>query len=194
MFEKILFPTDFSDVAEKALVYIKRLKDSGAKEVVVLHVIDERGLDSVHRFMGEEEFESLKKNKTEETEKHLKGIAKELTDAGLKVTLRVETGMPVREILRVEEVRGCLGSCHRVSRFEQPPGNFPRLCFGEGYQKKQNTGFCNKTMNFHSEAVCNKDSPNCFNYLYSRDCDGARDGQTIGRCQPMGFLKSYHDQ
>jgi nucleotide-binding universal stress UspA family protein len=103
MFEKILFPTDFSDVAEKALVYIKRLKDSGAREVIVLHVTDERALDSVHRFMGEEEFETLKKNKKEETEKHLKGIAKELTDAGLKVTLRVETGVPVREILRVEE-------------------------------------------------------------------------------------------
>ena len=52
MFEKILYPTDFSDVAEKALTYIKRLKDSGAREVVVLHVIDERGFDAIRRVMG----------------------------------------------------------------------------------------------------------------------------------------------
>ena len=38
MFEKILYPTDFSDVAEKALNYVKKLKDSGAREVIVLHV------------------------------------------------------------------------------------------------------------------------------------------------------------
>ena len=103
MFEKILYPTDFSDVAVKALQYIKRLKTSGAKEVIVLHVIDERGIDSVHRFLGESELNKLKKNKMEETEKMLKSIEKELGEAGLKTILRIETGMPVREILKVEE-------------------------------------------------------------------------------------------
>ena len=103
MFEKILYPTDFSDVAVKALQYIKRLKASGAKEVIVLHVIDERGIDSVHRFLGESELNKLKKNKMEETEKMLKSIEKELGEAGLKTILRIETGMPVREILKVEE-------------------------------------------------------------------------------------------
>ena len=33
----------------------------------------------------------------------LKSIEKELGEAGLKTILRVETGMPVREILKVEE-------------------------------------------------------------------------------------------
>ncbi len=42
MFEKILYPTDFSDVSRKAVDYIKTLKDPGTKEVIVLHVIDER--------------------------------------------------------------------------------------------------------------------------------------------------------
>jgi len=102
MFEKILYPTDFSDVAEKALDYIKRLKDSGAREVVVLHVIDERPFEPLFRILGDEKFETLKKFREEETQKHLKSIAKELTEAGLKVTYRVETGIPVREILRVE--------------------------------------------------------------------------------------------
>ncbi len=102
MFEKILYPTDFSDVASKALKYIKKLKESGAREVVVLHVIDVRGTDSVHRFLGEHEFEMLEKKKMEETEKRLNDIVKELSAAGLKARSRVETGIPVREILRVE--------------------------------------------------------------------------------------------
>ena len=42
MFEKILFPTDFSDVSRKSLEYIKKLKEAGTKEVIVLHVVDER--------------------------------------------------------------------------------------------------------------------------------------------------------
>ena len=39
----------------------------------------------------------------EKTERKLKGVEKELVDVGLKARLRVETGMPVREILRVED-------------------------------------------------------------------------------------------
>jgi nucleotide-binding universal stress UspA family protein len=103
MFEKILYPTDFSDVALKALEYVKRLKASGAKEVIVLHVADERGNDSVIRILGENQFNKLNKNKMEETERKLKVVKKELVEAGLTVRLRVETGMPVREILRVED-------------------------------------------------------------------------------------------
>jgi len=53
---------------EKALTYIKRLKDSGAEEVVALHVIDERGIESVHRFVGQKEFEALRKSRIEEVE------------------------------------------------------------------------------------------------------------------------------
>lgn len=40
MFEKILYPTDLSDVSKKALDYIKQLKEAGARKVIVLHVID----------------------------------------------------------------------------------------------------------------------------------------------------------
>ena len=122
MFQKILYPTDFSDVAEKALTYIKKLKDSGAREVVVLHVIDERGFDRLHRFMGEEKFKDLKKYREEEVQKHLKGIAKELAEAGLKFTLRVETGIPVREILRVEkeeDVSALVIGSHGMSNLQE---------------------------------------------------------------------------
>ena len=103
MFEKILYPTDFSDVAVKALAYVKKLKASGAKEVIVLHVNDERGNESVVRILGGSQFNKLNEKKMEETKRKLKDVEEELVDAGLKVDLRIETGMPVREILRVEE-------------------------------------------------------------------------------------------
>jgi len=103
MFDKILYPTDFSEVAIKALDYIKRIKASGVEEVIVLHVIDERGSDAVQRFLGEREFNALQHNKQEETKKMLKVVEKELTESGLKVKLLVKTGMPVQEILKVEE-------------------------------------------------------------------------------------------
>jgi len=51
---------------EKALAYINKLKDSGAREVIVLHVIDQRGMERLHRFMGDERFEALKKHREEE--------------------------------------------------------------------------------------------------------------------------------
>ena len=122
MFEKILYPTDFSDVAEKALGYIKRLKASCARKVVVLHVIDSRSFERLHRFMGEEQLDSLKQYREEETQKLLKGIAKDLADAGLEVKLRIESGIPVREILRVEkdeDVSALVIGSHGVSNLQE---------------------------------------------------------------------------
>jgi len=103
MFEKILYPTDFSDVSKKALDYIKKLKESGAKEVVVLHVFDVRGTEALHRFMEDSKIEDLKENRKKEATRLLTPIEKELKEAGLAVKSRIETGIPVREILRVEE-------------------------------------------------------------------------------------------
>ena len=42
MFNKVLFPTDFSECSESVIPYIKRLKESGTKEVIVVHVVDSR--------------------------------------------------------------------------------------------------------------------------------------------------------
>ncbi len=103
MFETILYPTDFSDVAAMALAYIKKLKASGAKKVIVLHVNDIRGNDTVLRILGESQFKKLEKSKRDVAETKLNAIKKELVEAGLKATIRVESGMPVREILKVED-------------------------------------------------------------------------------------------
>jgi len=104
MFEKILYPTDFSDVSKKALNYIKQLKDAGTKEVVVFHVIDERILNKIqhHSDVGinVKEFEKqMEKHAQEEISK----IEGELKKSGLNVKTRIDKGVPFREILKAEQ-------------------------------------------------------------------------------------------
>jgi nucleotide-binding universal stress UspA family protein len=102
MFEKILYPTDFSDVSKKALDYLLQLKDAGTKEIIVLHVIDERGIDAISRY-GAGSAETMIREITKEAEKEGKKIEKRLMQSGLIVKIRIETGVPLKEILKVEE-------------------------------------------------------------------------------------------
>lgn len=102
MFEKILYPTDFSDVSKKALDYIKQLKDAGAKEVIVLHVIDERKIEAIVLY-GTRESSVVIDRIEEQARKEVSAIEKELKESGFEVKARIETGIPLREILRIEE-------------------------------------------------------------------------------------------
>lgn len=105
MFEKILYPTDFSDASKKALDYIKQLKEAGTKEVVVLHVIDERELHSVVQHSeGGLAFEGdLRKIMEKNAEEGMKVIEDELKNSGFKVKTRIVKGVPFRDILKEEE-------------------------------------------------------------------------------------------
>jgi nucleotide-binding universal stress UspA family protein len=94
MFSKILYPTDFSDMSKKALDYIKQLKEAGTKEVIVLHVLDERGFDAMARYASG--------SYDEEGEK----IEAALKKSGFAVKVRIQTGIPLTEILKVEEQEG----------------------------------------------------------------------------------------
>jgi nucleotide-binding universal stress UspA family protein len=101
MFEKVLYPTDFSDISEKALGFIKKLKDAGTKEVVVLHVIDKKFLD----FM----FYDTRKSLQAETElqqraqQDMDPVIKALEHHGFIAKGRIETAVPFKEIVRIEE-------------------------------------------------------------------------------------------
>jgi len=77
MFKKILYPTDFSDVSKKALNYILQLKEAGAKEVVVLHVIDQKGIDAISRYAAGGA-EPMIREITKEAREEGKRIEKEL--------------------------------------------------------------------------------------------------------------------
>ena len=59
MFSKILYPTDFSEPSKKAVKYVKKLKEAGTKEVIVLYVIDEHELGAMVEGMNGKE--ALKK-------------------------------------------------------------------------------------------------------------------------------------
>ena len=103
MFEKILLPTDFSDVAEKALDCVKQLKDAGTREVVVLHVIKKNSLEVIAQYSSIRDFEEVEKEVEGDAREKLSRIEKELKETGFQVKIRVETGFPFSEILRVED-------------------------------------------------------------------------------------------
>ncbi len=101
MFEKILYPTDFSEVSTKVLGYVKRLRETGTQEVVALHVIDKKSLE----FM----FYDTQKSLEAETEliqraqQDMERIVDELNRCGFIARARIETADPFREIVRIEE-------------------------------------------------------------------------------------------
>ena len=102
MFKKILFPTDFSDVSKKALNYLKQLQEAGAKEIIVLHVIDERKIEAIALYGTSGSFVFIEKME-QEARKEAIAIEEELKKCGFEARARIETGIPLREILRVEE-------------------------------------------------------------------------------------------
>jgi nucleotide-binding universal stress UspA family protein len=121
MFKKILYPTDFSDVARKALDFIKELKGAGAEEVVILHVIDKRFFDAM-AWYSTKNLPEIKKDLIKEVTREIKPIEKELEEMGFKVKVRIETGVPFTEILRVEEeenVSGMAIGSHGVSNIKE---------------------------------------------------------------------------
>ena len=103
MFKKILYPTDFSDVSQKALNYLRELRDSGAEEVVVLHIMDERTDEMLKIAAGDETLERMEKSKKEQIEVAMTEVGERLKSWGYTVKTFIRKGVPFREILRVEE-------------------------------------------------------------------------------------------
>ena len=105
MFRKVLYPTDFSDVAGKAMGYLKQLKDAGTEEVVILHVVDAR---YIHRNLhipmhyALKDFSELEEKYAIEAQDAANSLAETLTEMGFEVKVRIERGIPFKEILRVE--------------------------------------------------------------------------------------------
>ena len=104
MFKKILYPTDFSDVAVKTLDYIKHLKEAGSQEVVILHVINQRTIDGLKRHaVSDDSIEAWRKKAKEVAHEFLAEMRKELEDLGFSVKTIIKTGFPWSEILNLEE-------------------------------------------------------------------------------------------
>lgn len=104
MFEKILYPTDFSDAAHKVLDFIIQLKMAGTKEVILLHVVDDRDVYNMEQHTARwTDISRIRKLWEKEISEAMNSIAQKLTDAGLKVTPRVVHGTPFESILKVED-------------------------------------------------------------------------------------------
>ena len=102
MFKKILLPTDFSDASKKALGYIKQLKQAGLKEVIVLHVIDEREIDAIFQHSAVR-FEDIVRSIRADAKKQMDAVERELKGNGFTVEAKIERGIPFQIILRVEQ-------------------------------------------------------------------------------------------
>jgi len=102
MFKKILYPTDFSDVAMKAFDYVKQLKITGAEEVVILHVIDQRSVETIATHT-EKDIITLERNWEESAREKIAPLAEELETIGYRVKIRIEEEVPFRDILKVED-------------------------------------------------------------------------------------------
>jgi len=121
MFERILYPTDFSDVSLKAVNYIKQLKDAGAKEVTVLHVIDERTLVVPDVFSGID-FMAIENELRRIADEECNKIVAEFHEKGLNAKFKVEKGIPFLEILkaaRKEDVTLIVIGSHGKSNLEE---------------------------------------------------------------------------
>jgi nucleotide-binding universal stress UspA family protein len=97
MFKKILFPTDFSDVSQKAVKYIKQLKGAGAQEVIVLHVIDEKELLVLSRVP--DQYLQITTLMEKEIAKEMAAVEADMAAEGFSVKLKVKTGKPFTEIM-----------------------------------------------------------------------------------------------
>jgi nucleotide-binding universal stress UspA family protein len=104
MFRKILFPTDFSDTSIKVVPYLKYLQSIGkiheSEEVVILHVVDTY-MRTPFLYAAKEFLTAIDKMVIKAKGAAGK-VAKTLNDVGIKTSVRIEQGLPLHEILRVE--------------------------------------------------------------------------------------------
>jgi len=109
LFEKVLYSTDFSPLAELALNYVKKLKEAGEKEVVVVHVVDDLSIElpegtdllrekEVYEILPEVDQEYV----TSLIEK-LEAVKTILESEGLSVKLFLRYGNIPKQIVRVSE-------------------------------------------------------------------------------------------
>jgi len=120
MFEKILFPIDFSDGTTGTLKYIKQLKECGTEEVVLLTSVEDNYLDAVAdnpKLLKKVIEESIK-----EAKKNLEIVALELLNQGFKVKTKIAMGTIWHKILeeaQIENISLIILSFHGKNFFKR---------------------------------------------------------------------------
>jgi nucleotide-binding universal stress UspA family protein len=104
MFKRILYPTDFSDASLKALDFLKKLRECGSEEVLILHVINEQTIVTVRAYgEGTLNVDELERGLIEKATKSVAEVETELRKFGYEVKKMINIGFPLREILTCEE-------------------------------------------------------------------------------------------
>lgn len=106
--ERILVPTDFSEHDDScSILAVKQAAGIAAQnksELILLHVITSDLYRKPLFFLDDEKIEELKEKVAVHAEAELARIAKQfVTDAAIKVTLRVREGVAYDEILKEEK-------------------------------------------------------------------------------------------
>lgn len=95
IFRKILYATDWSEHSERAKKYVPLLYNAGAREALVVHVIED--------------------GRKEESEMKINSLMQELEKTGFKVSSHLIQGKPYREIINLaseEDVSLIVMGCH----------------------------------------------------------------------------------
>ena len=93
---RVLHPTDFSDVGERAFAYVRALAERGVEGVSLLHVQDRKDRS---RIQGRSEQQLAEFDQIDRA--RLDRLARDLKDAGAPyVHVEVAHGSPIQEILR----------------------------------------------------------------------------------------------
>jgi len=109
LFKKTLYATDFSPLAEVALDYVKKLKEAGEEEVVVVHVVDDLEVElpeGTDLLREKEVFEILPEVDQEyimDLIEKLNAIKKILEEEGLKVKIYLRYGNIPKQIVAVAD-------------------------------------------------------------------------------------------
>ncbi len=111
MFRKMLFPTDFSEGAIRAIRRFAQKNEIDVGECIVLHVIDEGHLEDLmngYSFLykrEDNEMRDIEKRMKEETEKKLEEREERCRNLIKSGSIRsmVRIGVPYEEIVRVAE-------------------------------------------------------------------------------------------
>ena len=104
MIKRILFPTDFSQHAQKCRGFIIQMKDCGLEEVVLLHVID----DQIIKLTEEMSEEMVTGDRViaecqRTASRKLQELAQQFQVAGINTRILIEEGVPFAKIMQVAE-------------------------------------------------------------------------------------------
>jgi len=98
MFRKILYPIDSFEEAFKASAKLKKLKEAGTREVVVLGIVTLKGCEWTGRSLKECQIDSFGKEKAK-----MEAILKVIEENGLKGKPRIEIGRRAHTVLKVAD-------------------------------------------------------------------------------------------